>query len=523
MSPGGGAAGSVPGAPDAANPPGAGWRAPALLAAAVALSRLPFLGPGFGTDTDAWKLAWAAREIGSTGHYVSSRLPGFPIQEFASALVWRGGPLALNGLTALFSVAAAVLLYLAWRRLGGRDGGLTALAFALTPTVYISSVSAMDYPWAMAFLLAALVTAVDGRPVASGVLLGLATGCRVTSAAFLPPLALIAWARCGTPRLWKLGAQAAAAALVAAVCFAPVYRRYGPGFLTYYEPQGAERTLGDFLAGILKPGPAPFPPALIAGQGTVGVFGVIGAAAVALAAAGALVAWLRLRGARWPSGVPTTARALTLSRPLSWACGIAVVITLVLYLRLPHDEGYLIPALPFALVLLGAGAPRGLFRASMAALLVAPFLLGLDVVPPKKGVTPRARSPLALEFRAAGGTLVLDPLRGPLLMDQDKRTRSVALAERTVPVLDRRRIVLAGVLNPVLFYYAPDDPRHPRYVDLLPRGALEDTLRAGIEVLYLPDVRLRTQRIASYDLATTPARPLFPDEEGPPPPGSAAR
>src|SRR5256885_10971067 len=58
----------------------------AALALGIAASRLPFLAAGYGTDTDAWKLAFAAREIGTTGHYAPSRLPGYPVQEYASAL-----------------------------------------------------------------------------------------------------------------------------------------------------------------------------------------------------------------------------------------------------------------------------------------------------------------------------------------------------------------------------------------------------------------------------------------------------
>src|SRR5260221_4064114 len=104
---------SPPPAPAAA--PRASWAGAAWLAALVAISRAPFLAPGYGTDTDAWKLAYAARFIATQGRYLVSRLPGYPIQELVSAAAWRGGPLALNGLTAGFSVLATVLLFLAAR------------------------------------------------------------------------------------------------------------------------------------------------------------------------------------------------------------------------------------------------------------------------------------------------------------------------------------------------------------------------------------------------------------------------
>jgi len=75
----------------------------ALLALGVFASHLPFLLPGYGTDTDAWKLANALRNMVETGHYTSSRMPGYPVMELASLLFMRWGPWATNALSALAS------------------------------------------------------------------------------------------------------------------------------------------------------------------------------------------------------------------------------------------------------------------------------------------------------------------------------------------------------------------------------------------------------------------------------------
>src|SRR5258706_1022691 len=60
-----------------------------LVLIAVAASRLPFLAAGYGTDTDAWRLAVAAREIGTTSRSMASRFPGYPVQEWLFAALWR--------------------------------------------------------------------------------------------------------------------------------------------------------------------------------------------------------------------------------------------------------------------------------------------------------------------------------------------------------------------------------------------------------------------------------------------------
>ena len=77
--------------------PGTEWPAGSasqflLVAGLVFASRLPFLGPGYGFDPDAWRVAFAARDIVTSGHYEASRFPGYPVQEIASALLLRGGP-----------------------------------------------------------------------------------------------------------------------------------------------------------------------------------------------------------------------------------------------------------------------------------------------------------------------------------------------------------------------------------------------------------------------------------------------
>ena len=489
----------------------AAWVGPALLAATVAVSRVPFLTPGYGTDTDAWKLAHAARFIGTEGRYLVSRLPGYPIQELVSALVWKGGPLALNALSALFSVVATVLLFLAARRLGLRQAGLIGLAFAFTPAVYIGSVSAMDYLWAAAFLMGALVLALDGRAAVAGIALGLATGCRITSAMFLLPLALVFASRTPAPRLRRIVVLAATAAFIGAVCYLPAYLTYGIRFLSYYDPQGPRRSVVEFLAGMFHPQPGVFAPIFVAGQATVGVFGILGAAAVGVCVLGALISVVRRK-----RDLP--ARDVAVEPRLLWGLTLGVVLPLLLYLRLPADEGYLIPAVPFLLLVLAARSSYRLFLATCLLLIASPFVLGVDAVPPKKAVSPTRCSALAREFRLGREIMVLDPLRGQLLMDDAKRRRTMALVPVALEQLERQQpgdLLLAGQLEYVLFYIAPDDRNHPRYRDCLSRAELDTCFARGARVVYLPDVRRRTLRLEHYDLRETRAVPADPNQDGP--------
>ncbi|MEE8171252.1 MAG: hypothetical protein V3T70_11960, partial [Phycisphaerae bacterium] len=153
----------------------------------VLATRLPFLAAGYGADPDAWLVADTARQIAEHGEYAPSRPPGYPIQEFVCGLAQSGGPVALNGCTALLSVLAAVCFMRCLRRMGCADAGPAALALALTPVIYVNSVNAMDYVWALAFVLASLDALLHRRPLTAGLLLGAAIGCRITSALFVLP------------------------------------------------------------------------------------------------------------------------------------------------------------------------------------------------------------------------------------------------------------------------------------------------------------------------------------------------
>ncbi|HEY6866435.1 MAG TPA: hypothetical protein VI792_04205, partial [Candidatus Eisenbacteria bacterium] len=189
---------------------------------------------------------------------------------------------------------------------------------------------------------------------------------------------------------------------------------------------------------------------------------------------------------------------------------LAVGICFVLFLRLPDDEGYLIPALPFAFILLARGCERRVFQAFCVAILLSPFVLGVDAAPPKKGVTPTTRSSLARAIRPGGReTFVLDPLRGPLLLDRDKRRTQMDILVRARarwPELPRDAVVLAGLLAQPLHVVVHSGAIET--YDIVRLDDLRRMVREGRPVYYLPDAPGRTARFFHYSLDAEGARPL---------------
>ena len=472
-----------------------------LIFASVALltlaSRLPFLGAGYGTDWDAWRMAAASREIAATGVYVASRLPGHPVPELLGALLRSGGPLALNGVVALASALAAGLFALSWRALGGRSPIAAGLALAFTPVVFIHSVDAMDHVWALAFLMAALFSAISRRPLAAGMALGLAIGCRPGSLWILPTLIwLAARKRDGLPRWRDATRLTLSAGFVGALLFLPVFDRYGWGFLTFYDS--------------VSPSPG-----VIAKRATLDVWGAIGALALCgLALARALGE--RGRGRAGPQA----------------AWGLAVAVCGVAYLRLPHDAGYWIPAVPFVLLLLAGPLSSWPIRANAAALFASCLFLSVT----SEAHVSQAGGPRFFPFSdaawridlpggssASGGSnrsngsgerLVIDPLAGPLLLDSRRRRADVAYAHE---VLARLRAlappsstVLAGERHLHLRELASDAERDAwHFVDGLDGESLASLASRGTPVYWLPEQREANLRVYGADPQRYGAQPLL--------------
>jgi hypothetical protein len=383
---------------------GCGFAAILIVVLIVLISRLPFLDAGYGNDTDAWLVAGAARSIGTTGEYIASRLPGYPIQELVCSLFWWGGPLALNGLTALMSAAAIFFFLLILREFGCRDILLAALALAFTPVFFINSTVSMDYVWALAFALGSFYFALKGRAVISGLFLGAAVGCRITSAAMFVPVALLlTGARLSKSAVQKVLLFAGVTTAVALLAFLPPFLTYGPGFFDYYKvvPPGMFQVLKGVSEDL---------------WGTVGLLGILAAVAYQL------VLWAKSK--RWAPERSCVPGGLNMA-----AIWLAVVIYAVLYAALPYEPEYLLPAVPFVIILFASLLRRKAFVIVCVALVLSPFAVSLGRLSTEDFIsTYQWHSDLALRFSVGGQPYFMD-LAGPIIADFNRRQRAVRYLE----------------------------------------------------------------------------------------------
>jgi len=422
----------------------------ALLCAVVLLTRLPFLGAGYGEHADNWRIALAARHIAETGAYEASRLPGYPVQDYLCSLIWRTGPLGFNLLDALFCTAGALFFALICIEYGVAEWWLAGLALAFVPVIYVNSVSSKDFPWGLALLLAAWWCALRKMPVRTGILLGLAMGCRITSGAAALPLALIlidgADNRTALRRVLTTGVISA---VIVVVAFTPVYARYGMDFFNFYSDHGYPGAWG------------------MAARVTTEVWGVLGFAGVCLG----IVAGIARRRA-----------TVTLSSRQVFAWIAMIVIYAFAFWCLPDEAAYLIPLVPFVLLVVWWIAPRWAFVTCCGLIVVSPFVTWSGAKPAAGLIIQDHRERLATDG-AVGGFL------------------------HFASMVSGSNAYIVGSWKPPIDVMTADKPVPNAKFIYLPTAAELDQLNAqGWHVWYLPLMREFNYRVYHYDLAAHGAR-----------------
>jgi len=307
----------------------------AALAVLYAVSRAPFLNISYGTDPDAWRVALTGYWLWNHQEYYPSRMPGYPVPEFGSALVIKGGALATNSLTLLISIVGLWYFAQIASKLALPHRAVIVIAFAFTPLLWINSMTTMDYMWALTFALGAYYFLIQRNSVLAGIMLGLAIGSRSTSALMLVPLLAYMW-RDGQKQ--EIRPFVVALTAVSLVAWAPGYWRYGPGMLTFYDAKVG-------YLNVLR----------LLGKDTLGLFGSI---AVLLAVAISLP-----RLARLPLDF------LRDKHVMVWV--LAIAVTALAFARLPHEAAYLIPVYPFAFFLMAKYFQKWVLTGAIAVVLLA--------------------------------------------------------------------------------------------------------------------------------------------------------
>lgn len=450
----------------------------------VFLSRLPFLSAGYGLDGDSWAVAISAMKLHSSGNYIVSRLPGYPVQEWLTSLVIGGGPLIVNGLTALISTIGFLFFALTLRALRFRSVYLASYALAAIPIIFIHSTTAIDYNFALAFVLIALFFVIKDKPVIAGVFLGLAIGSRITSGAMLIPLAIMLTKTSGfRDNLNRILKLAIPAIVLGAVLFIPVFLQYSWGFFTYYDV------------------PYPSIPKVLY-KFSIEVWGVLGFVSLLVATA---LLFLPVRESSQKYLFP---RSVNERFVVAWL--VAVDLYIIAFLKLPMESGYLIPIIPFVLLIFGKYLYQRAFNFLCIGLILSPFFFNIS---PSERFDASSPSPVSFRFHAGGEELVFDVLKGPVFSYNSRRENGMKFCSEVLTMTDtisQRSVLVAGRWYNQLVSENGDTLRkHIVFRSYLDEEAVVNYFAKGYVIYFMPRQDFYNQSMRGVDLHVYGAVPFL--------------
>lgn len=154
----------------------------------VFISRIPLFITGFGVDGDAWYFAQTSLRLWNEGVYNVSRFPGFPIFEVLNApIIGIGGSFASNFATFIFFIVSLYIFKQIVQHLKLQFPYLIITSFAFFPIIWKNSAITMDYMWGLCGILVSFLLILKKRFIWAGILLGLAAGTRISHIVFILP------------------------------------------------------------------------------------------------------------------------------------------------------------------------------------------------------------------------------------------------------------------------------------------------------------------------------------------------
>ena len=350
-----------------------------VVLAAVLYIPLAFL--GYGSDSDSFNVVRTGQYYVETLDYIPSRLPGYFVHEvFVYFLNLAGGSLLSN----LGSVAMALLMLVFFNRvcrlLLVPHRNLLTLILLVHPFVWVNAASTIDYLWALGFAFLGFERLLKKKYIAASIFLALAIGCRLSTALIVGLFLLFVYLQNKVQRhnLLLIGLGVA---FISFLLFIPPL-----DFLEWDISRWLVLSMGD---------PILWTPLLRVGRFLYKnlMFWGIPAALWLL--------YLSVRTVVKPGTMHVRKWDL-----LTWLCLAIILASEVLFLRVPIEMEYLLPLLPFVLILVGKGFARQ--PKNLLMLLVLVFLANFLWINPARSTSPNQTSAVVYGLWFEKGYLLQD-------------------------------------------------------------------------------------------------------------------
>lgn len=350
-----------------------------LVLAALLYIPLAFL--GYGSDSDSYNVVRTGQYFVETLDYLPSRLPGYFVHEvFVYFLNLAGGSILSN----LGTVAMALLLLGSFNRICHiwqvPHPNLLTLILILHPFVWVNATSTIDYLWALGFAFWGFERLLSRKYFAASLALAFAIGCRLSTVLIIGLFFLY---------VFFIEASQRRNLLLTGLVMAVI------SFLFYIPPL-------DFLEWdtsrwlVLSTGdPVLWTPLLRFGRffyKNIMFWGMPAALWLLFLLVSGVIRYRRVLIRQWDG--------------LTWLCVAVILACEVLFLRVPIEMEYLLPLLPFTLILLGRGFSR--HPHYLLVLLILVFLSNFLWINPARSTSPNQTSGVIYGLWLEKGNLLQD-------------------------------------------------------------------------------------------------------------------
>jgi hypothetical protein len=385
-----------------------------LLFLGVLISRVPFIEYGFGIDPDSWRVANVANAISATKQYVASRLPGYPVQEITYALLPIKSAAVFNLFTAFLSSLCVLYFAKFIKLLGIKHYIYPSVAFAFVPIIYINSTNSMDYIWALCFIVISFYFAISQKIFLSGIFIGMAAGCRITSAGMLLPLFVLVQSSSANKLHRNFGKLLSGFLTTFVIAFLPVVLTYGLRFFSFSSGN--------------------VPILYIVKSFTIDVWGILGFLSLGFYS---LFLLLRLFGRQqFRVFISDTINQLSL---------LVIALYVIAFAFAPYDPGYLIPIVPFIIILFthNLSARQSFIYCFM--IVLSSFALGVNA-----SDMPWRVEQSSFSYIVAIGQrpIEINLIRGPIIEDRLQRIARATYINKVIDFIttvEKNSVLVSGI------------------------------------------------------------------------------
>jgi hypothetical protein len=191
---------------------------------------------------------------------------------------------------------------------------------------------------------------------------------------------------------------------------------------------------------------------------------------------------------------------------------IAIDLYIIAFLRLPVESGYLIPIIPFVILLFGKYLYSTAFNFFAYSLILSSLFFGISPVGSGDAATP---SKAALQMDTGDETLIVDPLKGPVLSYESRRKNSMFFTQQLIQSFDTlkvKTVLVTGKWHNQLKLEQKKISENLRLVHYLEQDSLLSYIGKGYMIYYLPKQDQLNLLVKNLDLTLYGADPYIRED-----------